>query len=102
MEYEFTVFVGFTESHTVKVFEGYFSFYGVLWLKTYKFAYERFDETGSFCDVVDGFIGNEEDALLNHFLIVDFLDQSRVLDLLFLAQLADNVRLLAQIKGIVG
>jgi hypothetical protein len=30
MEYEFAVFVGSTESHSVKVFERYFSFYGVL------------------------------------------------------------------------
>jgi hypothetical protein len=85
MEYEFTVFVSFAEGNTVKIFEGYFSFYGVLWLETNEFAYKGFDEAGSFCDIVDGFIGYEKDALLNYFLIVDFLDQSWVLDLLFLA-----------------
>lgn len=30
MEYEFTIFIGFAEGDPVKVFEGYFSFYGVL------------------------------------------------------------------------
>ena len=85
MEYEFTIFIGFAEGDPVKVFEGYFSFYGVLWLERDEFAYKGFDETGPFCDVVDGLIGDEKDALLNHFLIVDFLNQSRVLDLLFFA-----------------
>ena len=84
MKHELTVFIGLTESDAVDISEGDFSFDCVLGLESDEFADKRLDEAGTFCDVVNGLICDEEDTLLDHFLIVDFLDQCRVLDLLFL------------------
>ncbi len=101
MKDELTIFVSFTESYSVEISEWYFSFDRVLGLESDEFTDKRLDETGAFCDVVNGLIGDEKDALLDHFLIVDFLDQCRVLDLLFFVKLIENVGLLAQIEKII-
>ena len=101
MKHELTVFIGLTESYAVDISEENFSLDCVLGLEADEFADKRLDETRTFCDVVNGLICDEEDALLDHFLIVDFLDQCRVLDLLFLVQLIEDVGLLAQIQNII-
>lgn len=74
MEYKFAIFIGFAQSDTINVFEGYFSFNCVLGLETDEFTDQRLDKTGTFCDVVKGKVSDEENALLNHFLVVYLLD----------------------------
>ena len=45
-------------------------------MKSDEFRDKGFDETGSFGDVVNGLVGEEENAFLNHFFVVDFVDKS--------------------------
>ena len=74
--------------------EGNFSFDGVLALQGDEFADQGLYQTGAFGNVVYGLVGEEEDPLLDHFLLVYFLYQSGELYLFLFVELTDDVGLL--------